>query len=130
MQLIRYAAFFCLRTFTMAMMNSTTMQHTSTIWPATLGPPRTAAFSAVAAEAAAPARPKLWAKAGADKHADEGDGGIAGALAGQRHLAQRTAASQRGAEAHGIQAQDVPQVLGVGDGLAIEAELEAAGWPS
>ena len=64
---------------------------------------------------------------GADEHADEGDGGVAGALAGQRHLAQRAAAGQRGAEAHGVQAQDVPQVLGVGDGLAIEAKLEAAG---
>ena len=70
---------------------------------------------------------EVVSEGGADEHADEGDGGVAGALAGQRHLAQRAAAGQRGAEAHGVQAQDVPQVLGVGDGLAIEAKLEAAG---
>ena len=63
----------------------------------------------------------------AGHHAEDGNRGVAVAGAGQNQLAQRAAAQQYAAPAYDDHAQEVPKVCAVGNGLALEAQLEGTG---
>ena len=60
-------------------------------------------------------------------HAEDSDSGVTVAAACQNQLTQGAAAQQHGTPANNHHAQEVPQVCAVGNGLALEAQLEAAG---
>ena len=60
-------------------------------------------------------------------HAEHSHSGVAVAAASQDQLTQGAAAQQHGAPAHDNHAHKVPQVCAVGNRLALEAQLEAAG---
>lgn len=61
---------------------------------------------------------------GAHGKAEDGHGGVAVALAGKDELAQRAAAQKDAAEAGQGHAEEVPDGVVVGHGLALEAQVE------
>ena len=64
---------------------------------------------------------------GTGHHTEHGNSGVAVAGTGQNQLTQGAAAQQHRAPANDYHAQEVPQVCAVGNGLALEAQLEGAG---
>ena len=70
---------------------------------------------------------EVVAEGGAHDQTQHGHGAVGVALAGHDQLTQGAAAQQHAAKAHQQHAQAVPQAVRVGDGLALEAQMEEGG---
>ena len=84
----------------------------------------TATLPLAVGPAALEARPKLWAKAAPMASPRTGDGAVGVALAGEHQLTQRAAAQQDAAKAGEQHAQEIPQAVGVGNGLPLQTQGE------